>query len=179
MTPPGERSGSVLALVIPGIGSLGLSTSTWLAHAPVTVAIAGGIVGTVATAVVAIVKIRAERSPEQIRAESKAAQGRKQAALAKEIEDKETAILLMTLHELASNRKTDIATLQGNLVELLQPLASPPIGRPAKLPSPALPSDDRPDASDDPSSKISDDQLREFVGEQPDSNAETLTLAIA
>ena len=30
-----------------------------------------------------------------------------------------------------------------------------------------------------PSSKISDDQLRRFVGEQPDSNADLLTAAVA
>lgn len=165
-----KRGGSVLALAMPGVGTLGLSTSMWLGHAPVAAAIVGGL-GAVATAVVAIVKIRAERSPEQVRAES-------QAALAKKVDDKKEAMILTTLDALASNNQVDTAGLQQSLIKLLQQPASPPIGRPAELPSLTLPSEDHPDAPDDPSGQISDEQLRRIVGEQPDSNAETLAVAI-
>ena len=174
MTPPADkRIGSVLALAVPGVGTLGFGTSMWLTHAPVAAAIAGGI-ATVATAVVAIVKIRAGRSPAQVLAESQASVAKKHAALAKKIKNKKDAVLLITLHAFLANNKTDIATLQENIVKLL-----PPASGPAELPPPGLPSDDYPDASDDPSTKFIDDQLRRFVGDQPDSNAETLTIAIA
>jgi hypothetical protein len=177
MTPPADKhSGSVLALAVPGVGTLG-TASMWLAHAPVAAAIAGGI-ATVATAVVAIVKIRAERSPEQVLAESQAGVAKIHAAQAKKIKDKKDAVLLITLHAFLGNRKTDIATLQEDIVTLLSP-ASPPVGPPAELPPPGLPSDGYPGAPDDPSTNFSDDQLRRFVGDQPDSNAETLAVAIA
>jgi hypothetical protein len=166
-----KRGSSALALAIPGVGTLGVSTSMWLAHAPFAVAIVVGIVvglGTVATAVVAIVKIRSGRSPEQVRAES-------QAALAKKLDDKQAAMLLTTLDALVSNKQADIPALQEGLIQLLPRPASPSIGGPTEVPSPAPPGDDYPDAPKDPDVQISDEQLRRIVGDQPDSNADPLT----
>jgi hypothetical protein len=143
----------------------------WLAHASVAAVIVVGL-GMVVTAVVAIVKIRAERSPEQVRAES-------QAALAKKVPDKKAAMLLTTLDALARNNKADIPALQEGLLQLLQEPDSSRTDEPEELPSSAQPSDECPDAPDGPGSKISDDQLRKFVDEQPDSNADILTAVAA
>jgi len=162
-----KRGSSVLALALPGVGTLGLSTSIWLAHAPIAVAIAGAL-GTVATAVVAIVKIRSERSPDQVRAES-------QAVLARKLDDKQTAMLLTTLDALVSNKQADIPALQEGVIKLLPQPASPPNSEPTGPPSPAPPRDDYPDAPEDPDVQISDEQLRRIVGDQPDSNADPLT----
>jgi hypothetical protein len=174
--PTFKFGGGALAMAIgPGVGMGGASTWMVLAHAPIAAAITIGL-GTVATAVVAIVKIRSDRSPEQVRAESQAASARK-------VDDKERAMLLTTLDALATNTKADVAASRDGLIDLLRRPAVSPQGGPAELPPSVTVHDEGPDMPATPNGQISDEQISDeqiqkmILDEQPDSNTEALTLA--
>jgi hypothetical protein len=169
-----KRGSSAFALAIaPGVGTAGTGAWLWLAHAPIAGAIVGCL-GTMAAAVVTIVKIRTDRTPEQLYAET-------QAALAKKVDDKREAMLLITFHALATKptaKQADAAASEksfSTLIELFRRMTSSHPSGPAELQPPdAVPDTCPPGTSADPSGQVTDEQIKRIFDEQQDSNTGAL-----
>ena len=170
-----KRGGSALALAIaPGVSTASTDTWLWLAHAPIAgaivVAIAGGL-GTVTAAVVAIVKIRTDRTPEQMHAES-------QAALAKKVTDKREAMLLTTVDALVI-KQADVTGSEKNILTLMELLLRQlalldPRGS-VDLPPPAMVSDICPPSGPaNTDGQVTDEQIKKILDEHPDTSADAL-----
>jgi hypothetical protein len=98
-----------------------------------------------------------------------------QAALAKNVDDKQAAMLLVILSALATNEQADVPALQQSVVRLLQQqTAASTVAEDAGRPS-AVAAGDRPNGPASPDAQISDEQLQKMLNEQPDSSADALT----